>query len=440
MLNKIIFSLYIAVFAIGLSFTSGCSSSPKVVEVTEVDTVVVVEKEPTIKFGFVIDTFDVYYDTIQPNWTMSHMLLPYGLSQAEVNEAAILATDSIVGLNYVRPDQAFMVLAAQNDTSKRAQYIVYESSIFDYVVFDFTDGIKIKKVDRDITVERKTLSGEIVQNSNLTIAINDQVESYRITAALAEGIEDIYAWSIDFFKLQAGDQFKIIYNEKSIEGEPIGIGDIEAMWFNHESTPYYAFLYETDTVAHTRGYYDEKAKEMKRPFLMSPVKFSRISSGYNLKRYHPVQKRVKPHLGTDYAAPTGTPIMATADGRIIAAQYSRYNGNYVKIYHNDTYTTQYLHMSKIGEGIKKGKRVKQGAIIGYVGSTGLATGPHVCYRFWKNGKQVNHRAMKFPSSLPMKKELIPEYMKFIEPFHSELDSISITPYKIIESDSLLFEE
>jgi murein DD-endopeptidase MepM/ murein hydrolase activator NlpD len=212
----------------------------------------------------------------------------------------------------------------------------------------------------------------------------------------------------------------VFYDEKAVEGVPYAVDNISYAWFEHRDEGIFAFNFQ-DSTGEVSGYYDEKGREMKRPFLMSPVKFARISSSFNMNRFHPIYKTRRPHLGTDYAAPTGTPIIATADGTVSRASRSRGNGIYVKLRHNKTYDTQYLHMSKIADGIRPGVRVKQGQVIGYVGSTGAATGPHVCYRFWKNGRQINHRAEKFPNSEPMKDEVIPEYLEFIEPLKKELD-------------------
>lgn len=383
---------------------------------------------PEMKYGFILDSFNVKQGVIKDGWTLSHMLAPHGIAQVIINEIAHVAQDSTVNWKYVVPGKRFLVLASKND-SNDVRHIIYVKNKIEYVQIDFKrDDFSIKVKRKPVETEEVWMSGEIIQNSNLTLSINQQVKDPTVTGEIAESIAGIFAWSIDFFKLHPGDQYKVLYERKIVDKEIVGIGEIKAIWFKHQGEPYYTFQYYSDSTKKDKGYFDEKAKEMKRPFLMSPVKFSRISSGYNLKRFHPVQKRVKPHLGTDYAAPTGTPIMSTADGYVTRAGYGKGNGNYVKVKHTETYSTQYLHMSKIAEGMKPGVKVKQGQVIGYVGSTGLATGPHVCYRFWMNGKQVNHRALKFPSSIPMKKEMIPEYLEYIKPIKAKLDSLEITPY------------
>ena len=218
----------------------------------------------------------------------------------------------------------------------------------------------------------------------------------------------MYAWTIDFFKIQNGDSYKVYYENNYANGKYIGIGRVIAAEFTHKNENFYAFYYKDKN--NYGEHFDEEGKTLRKAFLKAPLNFYRISSRYSKNRKHPVTGQWKGHFGTDYAAPKGTPIMTTANGTIVAATYTRNNGNYVKVRHNSTYTTQYLHMSKIKKGIKKGVYVKQGDIIGYVGSTGLATGPHVCYRFWKNGKQVDPYKQKLPPGEPISKENRKDYM------------------------------
>jgi murein DD-endopeptidase MepM/ murein hydrolase activator NlpD len=373
---------------------------------------------PRIAYGFLLDTFTVFEDTIKPGMTLSHLLAPHGISQQDINKAAMLAADSAF-LKFVTDGKPYMILSSIRDTSKKAQYCIYDKSKTEYVIFDFTQDVKVSRVQRPVTTNIKKISGIIVKNSNLVNTLKKSVNDENLAGELAEAIASIYAWTIDFFKLYPDDYFKIIYEEKSVEGTPFGIGKIYAVFFYNINQGYYAFRFEQDG---EYAYYDEQAKGMRRAFLKAPLKFSRISSGYNLKRFHPVDKVWRAHLGTDYAAPAGTPIMAVGDGVIEAATFSQYNGNYVKIKHSNTYQTAYLHMSKFASGIRAGVKVKQGEVIGYVGSTGLATGPHVCFRFWKNGRQIDHLKEKFLSSDPVKNQNLNDFFKLRDSIKPMLDS------------------
>jgi murein DD-endopeptidase MepM/ murein hydrolase activator NlpD len=243
-----------------------------------------------------------------------------------------------------------------------------------------------------------------------------------MSPTLAVRLSEIFAWTVDFYKIQQGDKFKVVYDEDFVNGESVGIGEISSAVFNSSGKDFYAFYYAKDA-AHEGDYYDENGNSMKKEFLKAPVKFSRISSHYSLNRFHPVTKEWKAHLGTDYAAPFGTPIMATADGIVEDACFKIYNGNYVKIRHNGQYKTQYLHMSKIGKGIHPGVRVKQGEIIGYIGATGLATGPHVCYRFWKDGQQVDPLKQKLTFSDPMPAKYKADFLAKTKATKQRMDAI-----------------
>ena len=244
---------------------------------------------------------------------------------------------------------------------------------------------------------------------------------------VAYKMADIYAWTIDFTRLQAGDRFKVIYTEKYINDTiPAGIGEIKASYFEHRSKPLYAFRFKDDTINNSSDYFDQEANNLRRAFLRAPVQFSRISSRYNLKRrikYY--GNKIRPHRGTDFAAPIGTPILATADGTVTKSERRGGNGKYVKIRHNATYETQYLHMSK--RAVKVGEFVRQGEVIGFIGMTGNTSGPHVCYRFWKNGREVDPFREDLPASKPLQDSLKPAFFAHIEPMKTKLDSIIFKP-------------
>ena len=235
-------------------------------------------------------------------------------------------------------------------------------------------------------------------------------------------LADVYAWTIDFNRLAKGDRFKVIYTQKSVDDSIfVGYNRIHAAYFEHRKTPYYAIEFESNPEKGITEYFDEKGKNLRRAFLQAPVQFSRISSRYNKRRKIAYDGRVRPHYGTDFAAPVGTPIRTTANGTVVKSSYTRGNGNYVTVKHNATYSTQYLHMKK--RKVRVGDYVNQGDVIGTVGMTGNTSGPHVCYRFWKNGKQVDPFRQKLPEAKPISSELKEKYLTYMEPYKEALDCI-----------------
>lgn len=367
------------------------------------------------EFGIDLDGFHVEKGKIQPNQFLADILLPNGISYPEITKLAE-KSKKIFDIRKLNAGKNYTLICS-GDSAHRAQFFIYESSAVDFVVYDLRDTMSIYHGSRQVELEQREASGII--HSSLYQTLMDQ----DLSPALAMEMADIYAWSIDFYRIQKGDYFKVIYNVKMVEEEAVGIGEIKSAVFNHYDTSFYAFQFQQGEQS---DYFDEDGNSLRKAFLQAPLKFSRMTSGYTQRRFHPVQKRWKAHLGTDYAAPTGTPIMSVGDGVIVEARYKKYNGNYVKVKHNGTYTTQYLHMSKIASGIRPGVRVKQGQTIGYVGSTGLATGPHVCFRFWKHGKQVDHRKEKIPPSEPIKPEFRTEYEQHLLQWKEHLDAIPLS--------------
>ena len=363
-------------------------------------------------YGIPVDSFKVVRDKVKKNQFFSQILTKYGINYANIDKMARDGKE-IFDVRKLRAGKSYTIFTT-NDTLETAQIVVYEINKIEYIVYDLRDNLKIYRAKKPVTVETKTASGVITSSLYLTL------EQQGYNPELAIVLSEIYAWSIDFYHIQKNDKFKVIYEETMVEGESVGIKRIKAAYFEHFKKPYYAIQF---TQEKNSGYYNEENRGLRRQFLKAPVKFSRISSRFSYKRFHPVQKRNKPHLGTDYAAPKGTPIYSTANGIITHAKYSRFNGNYVKVKHNSVYTTQYLHMSKIKKGIRPNVRVKQGDVIGFVGSTGLATGPHVCYRFWKNGKQVDPYRQKLPKSEPIKKVNLTNYEKIKKGMVKELQEI-----------------
>ncbi|WP_421750648.1 peptidoglycan DD-metalloendopeptidase family protein [Croceimicrobium sp.] len=374
-------------------------------------------KEVQMKYGLPVDSFELIDNVISNGESFSNILLNFGIDYSMINRIATNYKD-IFDVRNLRSGKDYTIFAENLDSSQIARYMVYKPSAIDYVVFDLRDTGNVYLGAEDVEVREKSISGVI--ESSLYESLLDQGGS----PALAVELSKVYAWTIDFFRIQPGDYFKLIYEENYIQDSiKVGTGRILAADFHHSGRSFYSFFYDNDTTY--RDYFDEQGRSLRKAFLKAPLDFFRISSRFNPRRFHPVLKRVKPHLGTDYAAPHGTPIMSTADGEVIAAAYTRGNGNYVKVRHNSTYTTQYLHMSKFAKGIRKGSRVRQGDVIGYVGSTGLATGPHVCYRFWVNGKQVDPLSQGLPEAEPITDEFMPSFQDFMMPLKKRIDSLKL---------------
>jgi murein DD-endopeptidase MepM/ murein hydrolase activator NlpD len=351
----------------------------------------VVVKEPTVLFGMVVDGLNISNAEVKRNQRFSDLLDGYFVDGKAKRLLATLPRN-VFDFRKVATNKKYTVLS-ENDSSKTARALIYEASPIDYYVFHFSDTLVVEPCQRATSTVEREIAGEIRSN------LSETIEAMNISNELTNGFVDIFAWQVDFQRLQKGDKFKLIYTEKQVEGTPVGIASIDAIYFEHFGNPYYAFPFEQ---CEGLDYFDEKGNSLRKALLKYPIEFTRISSRFNPHRFHPVAKVFRAHNGTDFAAPTGTPIRSAGDGIVLEAQYKGGNGNYVKIKHNGTYTTQYLHMSKIGSGIRPGVRVRQGQTIGFVGSTGLANGPHLCYRFWKNGVQVDALKVQLPAAEPVK--------------------------------------
>lgn len=374
------------------------------------------DQETTYLYGFPLDAFSAQHNIVQRHESLSDILLQHHISHQQI---FLLAerVKHVFDVRRIRAGNPYTIFTTQ-EKGDTACYMVYEKNKIDYIVFhlDLTDSVTAEERSKPTEIKRQTAAGII--NSSLYLTLQEQGYS----SELALKLSDIYAWSIDFYRIQKGDFFKVVYDEKFVEGESVGVENIITSNFNHQRNDFYAFQFMQDSIF---DYYDDEGKSLRKAFLKAPLKFSRISSRFTHRRFHPVQKRYKAHLGTDYAAPRGTPIQATGDGVVSEARFKQYNGNYVKIRHNSAYSTQYLHMTKIASGIRPGSRVRQGQTIGYVGSTGLATGPHVCYRFWKNGQQVDPYRQKIPASKPVKSENMEDFKKVKDEQLKELNTIAV---------------
>ena len=376
------------------------------------------EVQPKIEFGFEIDNYKVSRDTIKPGDSFGEILINKKLSYPQIYKIVQTIKDSF-DIRWLTAGKPYTILSTK-DSLEQPLYFIYQPNKLNYVVIDFAnfDSIVAYNKKKPFKIVRKTTSGSI--NSSLSETMDQQGLPWELINQLS----DIYAWTIDFSRLQQGDRFKIIYNERYIEDTLlVGIKSIDAAYFEHNNEEIYAFHFITDSLKVNPEFYDDNGNSLQRTFLKSPLRFSNISSRYNLKRriaYY--GNKVRPHKGTDFAAAVGTPIMATADGRVVKSSYTRGNGYYVKIQHNNKYSTQYLHMQKNGR-IKKGAYVKQGDVIGRVGMTGNTSGPHVCYRFWKNNRQVDPFKQKLPPGQPVSKNLKANFDNYILPLKTELNQI-----------------
>lgn len=373
-------------------------------------------QKANFEYGYDLNEFNVIRDTIRAGDTFGAILDANHVSQPEIFEVVSKIKDSF-DVRRVKIGNPYVLLNSK-DSIDKTQVFIYEKNRVDYAVVDIRDCIFTFNDKKPTKVVEKTASGTI------TSSLSETMEEQRLSPYMTDRLASIYAWTIDFFRLQPNDRFKVVYTEKFINDTiPAGLDEIKAVYFEHRGKPLYAFRFMADSTLGIHDYYDDKANNLRRAFLKAPVKFSRISSRYNLKRrikYYGY--KVRPHKGTDFAAPIGTPIMATADGTVSKSERKRANGNYVKIRHNATYDTQYLHMKK--RNVRVGDYVRQGDVIGWVGMTGNTGGPHVCYRFWKNGRQVDPFTLDLPASEPMEKSLKPKFLDFIEDRKTQLDGIT----------------
>ena len=372
-------------------------------------------KEKIIKqFGFTLNNYTVKRDTVKSGDSFGSILEDNNLFYPQIYNI-VQKAKKVFDVRRINIGKPYSVLFSK-DSLKTPQVFIYQPNLIDYVVVSLTDSLWAEKKSKAVKLVEFEAEGII------TSSLSETMEDKKLSPLLSNELSEIYAWTIDFFRLEKGDNFKVIYSSKFVDDSiSVGLNRIHSAYFEHRGKPYYAIEFETDAKKGLVEYFDENGKNLRRAFLRAPVQFSRISSRYNLKRKIAFYGRVRPHRGTDFAAPRGTPIRATASGTVTKSSYTRSNGNYVKIKHNGTYSTQYLHMDK--RGVKVGQFVNQGDYIGTVGMTGNTSGPHVCYRFWKNGKQVDPLRQKLPEAKPISQELKEKYLVHMAPIKKQLDAI-----------------
>lgn len=365
-----------------------------------------------LQWGFAIDEFSHSAEELRSGDILGNILIQQGLTYPQVARLVENCKDKF-NINSLRVGKKLHFLAPTQ--GQKAQFMVYEPSPYEYTVFQLNEPFGVEVTKREVKTEVVAASG--VLETSFWQALTDN----GLSDELADGMIDVLASSVDFYHQKQGDRFKVVFEQHYVEGKPVGTGRILAAVYDREGKESYAFRY--DKPGERSDYFDFDGRPARQAFLKAPVKFSRISSRYNLHRRHPILGYTRAHFGTDYAAPHGTPIMAVAQGTVVEATRRGGNGNFVKIRHDGTYQTQYLHMSGFAKGIRPGASVAQGQTIGYVGSTGLATGPHVCFRFWKNGREVDHTRLHLPQPDPMKGADFQQYVPVRDQLVQLLNSV-----------------
>ena len=411
-MNNFKFLITFLILTVLLQSITSCKKSDKLENKVVKDKII--DLPPNMKFGYNLNDFIVKEKKIKRGDTFGSILEENFIDYPEVHKILqkIKTQVSVKKLQIGKP----YTLLFSKDSIKAPKIFIYQKDIQSYTIVQLRDsiyGLKKNKPARTVQMEASGTIESSLYQTMLDRGYNEALTYY---------LSDIYAWTIDFFRLQKGDRFKIIYTEKFVDDTiSIGIKKIKAASFEHKGQIIEAYKFQTDSTKGIIDYFDQSAKNLRRAFLKAPVTFGRVSSRYNLKRRIPLYGRVKAHKGTDFAAAVGTPIMTTANGTVVKSSYSKGNGNYVTVKHNNKYSTQYLHMRK--RKVKVGQYVKQGDVIGWVGMTGYTSGPHVCYRFWKNGRQVDPFKQKLPEAKPISKSLKNKFLTYVKPIKNQLNCI-----------------
>lgn len=343
--------------------------------------------------GIRTDTLQMDEGRIREGWSLSVVLGRYGVPTLTSNNLARIAKP-VFDVRRIKVNRPYYALLTQ-DSLPQLRFFLYSESLTDFVIFDLGDSLQVYRAQKEVDTIRSEAHGTI--ESSLWATLHDNGDNIGLTGALS----DIYAWQIDFFAIQKGDSFQVVYDEYLVDDSVIvGLGEIHAALFRHNGKNYYAIPFVQDGY---REYFDENGVNLRRAFLKAPLHYSRISSRFSSGRMHPVLRIRRPHYGVDYAAPTGTPVMSIGSGVVTKKAYQKNGGgNYVTIKHNGTYTTTYMHLNGFAKGLAVGKQVSQGEVIGYVGSTGLSTGPHLDFRVYKNGQPIDPLTMESPAAVPLK--------------------------------------
>ncbi|ASB49621.1 M23 family metallopeptidase [Alkalitalea saponilacus] len=371
---------------------------------------------PPMLYGFIEDSFHIEHGSVRRNQNLASILLANDVDYSTIHNLAENSRD-LFDVRRIRAGNPYTVFFSP-DSLRNPEWFVYEINNTDYLVMQLTDSLKIYRDKKPIRTVRK--SGAGVLNSSLWNAMR----ANNLNPMLAIEMSEIYAWTVDFFGIERGDNFRILYDETYVDTVSVGISEVYAAHFVHKGRDFFAFRYKEDSVW---SYFDEEGNSLRKAFLKAPLNFSRISSRFSNNRFHPVLRIYRPHHGVDYAAPAGTPVYAIGDGTIVARGWdNRGGGNFVRIRHNSVYTTVYMHLQGFARGLHKGQHVQQGQLIGYVGQTGLATGPHLDFRVFQNGQPVDPLSIEAPPVDPISEENMERYLEYIRPLMDELRQIPLS--------------
>lgn len=377
-----------------------CNKTPKVPSEFEEETFCE-QKEPCYIFNICVDSFCVKEQQISSNQTFSSILTDFGVSNQMISEL-VSKSRGVFNVGRIKKGNLYTAVLS-NDSVAKLHYLIYKENHIDYVIFNLKDTL-VYREKKEIKKRRRVISGKIEESLWGTIA------KLKTTPLLAIRLSEIYESQIDFFEITERDSFKVIFDEMYIEDTIlVDVGEVYACVFSHNGEDNYAFAFYQDDKL---NYFDEKGENVKRAFLKAPLKYFRISSRFTNSRYHPVLKIYRPHHGIDYAAPTGTPVYAIGAGVIQKKGYQAYGGgNFISIKHPNAYKTTYMHLRRFAKGIRVGKKVEQGELIGYVGSTGLSSGPHLDFRVYKNGSPINPLKVVSPRLEPLEESLRDSFEK-----------------------------
>jgi len=365
------------------------------------------------KYGIPSDNFEIEEGVVGRNQNLSSILAKYRVSPKKIHEIVQRCKD-VFDVRKIKTGQKYTLFLAK-DSLKTPEFFIYESSALEYVVIDFKEKNPVYKGQKEVEMQEKTVK------VGITSSLWNAFVEAQADPMLAITLSEIYAWTIDFYGIAKGDSVRVIYDQAHVEGVPLQDFKVKGAIFTNAGRDFYAFPYEQDGRI---TYFDEEGKNLQKAFLKAPLRYSRISSGFSNSRYHPVLKRYRAHHGVDYAAPTGTPVQTIGDGVVVKKAFQKNGGgNYLTIKHNSVYTTTYMHLSKFAKGMQVGKRVKQGEVIGYVGSTGLSTGPHLDFRVYKNGSPINPLKMSSPPKEPVAREEMPRYLQLKDSLVSRLKQL-----------------